>query len=426
MVQRPKGTYDLYGKEGKKFLYVDSLIKKLMEKYNYEFFRTPIFEASELFHRGIGEATDIVSKETYDFVDRSDRKLTLRPEGTAAIVRSLIENKIYTRPNLPIKAWYTGPMFRYERPQLGRNRELFQWGIEVFGSENPLIDVEVMSIPIKLFNLLGLNNVTLKINSLGDKETRVKYRDALLDYLKPFYNELSDDSKVRFEKNPLRILDSKDEKDREIIKNAPKLYDYLSADAKRDFELIKNELNRLNIPCEVDEKLVRGFDYYTGVVFEYVVNTEKLGNQNVIGGGGRYDNLVETLGGPSVPAVGLGIGLDRLLIALDLENIKLVEENDLDVYVIPVSENEVVFSFELTDILRGKGFTVDTDYMNRNLKNNFKQSERLGAKFIIIVGDEEIKNNLFVVKNNLTKEEYKVSKDDLIKFLYEKIEGSYE
>lgn len=426
MVQRPKGTYDLYGKEGKKFLYVDSLIKKLMEKYNYEFFRTPIFEASELFHRGIGEATDIVSKETYDFVDRSDRKLTLRPEGTAAIVRSLIENKIYARPNLPIKAWYTGPMFRYERPQLGRNRELFQWGIEVFGSENPLIDVEVMSIPIKLFNLLGLNNVTLKINSLGDKETRVKYRDALLDYLKPFYNELSDDSKVRFEKNPLRILDSKDEKDREIIKNAPKLYDYLSADAKRDFELIKNELNRLNIPCEVDEKLVRGFDYYTGVVFEYVVNTEKLGNQNVIGGGGRYDNLVETLGGPSVPAVGLGIGLDRLLIALDLENIKLVEENDLDVYVIPVSENEVVFSFELTDILRGKGFTVDTDYMNRNLKNNFKQSERLGAKFIIIVGDEEIKNNLFVVKNNLTKEEYKVSKDDLIKFLYEKIEGSYE
>lgn len=426
MIQRPKGTYDVYGKEGKTILYVDSLIKTIMNNYNYEYFRTPIFESSELFHRGIGEATDIVSKETYDFLDRSNRKLTLRPEGTASVVRSVIENKLYARPIMPIKAWYTGPMYRYERPQIGRNRELFQWGIEVFGSTNPLIDVEVMSIPIKLFKLLGLNNITLKINSLGDKETRLKYRDALLNYFKPYYNELSEDSKIRYEKNPLRILDSKDESDRKLIKDAPKLYDYLSEKAKNDFDTIIEQLEKINIPFEVDDRLVRGFDYYTGVVFEYVAATDKLGNQNVIGGGGRYDNLVETLGGPSLPAVGLGIGLDRLLIVLGIENIEPVKENELDVYIIPVSNNELNYAFEITQILRNNGFMVDTDYMNRNLKNNFKQSERLEAKYIIIIGEEEASSNILVVKNNETKEEYKVNKENLITFLDEKLEGCYE
>lgn len=421
MIQKPKGTYDVYGQEGKDILYIDSLIKIIMNQYNYEYFRTPIFEASELFHRGIGEATDIVSKETYDFLDRGKRKMTLRPEGTASIVRSVIENKLYARPTLPIKAWYTGSMYRYERPQIGRNRELFQWGMEVFGSTNPLLDVEVMSIPIVLFKLLGLNNIVLKINSLGDQATRLNYRDALLDYFKPFYEELSADSKIRYEKNPLRILDSKDKRDRELIKDAPKLYDYLSQTARNDFDKVQSQLTKMGINFEVDPTLVRGFDYYTGIVFEYVAKTDKLGNQNVIGGGGRYDNLVKSLGGPELPAVGLGIGLDRLLLVLNIENIKLNPENELDIYVIPVTKAEENYAVNITNLLRVNGFSSDMDYLNRSLKNNLKQSNRLGAKYIIIIGEEEVSNNILVVKNNETKEEYQIKEEELVDFFDKKL-----
>ena len=333
MIQKPKGTYDVYGTYGEKILYLEKLLNALMEKYHYEFVRTPIFEASSLFHRGVGETTDIVSKETYDFKDRGDRDMTLRPEGTAGVVRSFIENKMYTRASMPVKAWYYGPMFRYERPQAGRFREFYQFGVEVFGSTSPMLDAEVISIPVTLFRLLGLKGVKVKINSLGDKESRTAYREALLKHFKPYLNELCHDCQERYEKNPLRILDCKVDRELECMKNAPKLSDYLSEQSKQHFEALKQYLDALNIDYIVDEHLVRGLDYYTETVFEVEADIKDFGSNNVLCAGGRYNHLVENLDGPETPGVGFALGYERILNAMEAEGIELENENQVDVYI---------------------------------------------------------------------------------------------
>ena len=417
MIQKPKGTQDVYGNYGKNLLYIDQLLQTLMEKYNYEYFRTPIFESSELFHRGVGETTDIVSKETYDFQDRGNRNITLRPEGTAGIVRSFIENKMYSRADLPVKAWYFGSMYRYERPQSGRYREFNQFGIEVFGTNDPMMDAEVISIIVNFYKLLGLKGIKVNINSLGDKTSRDNYHQALIEYFKPHINDMCEDCQKRFEKNPLRILDCKVDHNLDIMKNAPKMTDYLTIESKEHFEKVKQYLDALNIDYVVNPNLVRGLDYYTKTVFEIEAYIKGFGNQNVLCGGGRYDNLVSNLGGPVTPGVGVAIGIERLIQALELEEINLADENSIDTYIIPFSDNEKEYSLNLIQEIRMNGFKADMDYLNRNLKSNFKQADRLNTKFIIIIGEEEINNNLLTIKNNQTKEEYKVKREEIIEFL---------
>lgn len=422
MIQKPKGTYDVYSKKGKQIIYIENLLQGLMEKYNYEYFRTPIFEASELFHRGVGVTTDIVTKETYDFKDRGDRLMTLRPEGTAGIVRSYVENKMYGNATQPVKAWYFGPMYRYERPQSGRFREFYQFGVEVFGTIDPATDAEVISIPVNLYKLLGLKGIKVNINSLGDKESRENYRNALIEYFKPYIDTLCDDCKERFLKNPLRILDCKVDAEKECIKNAPKTIDYLNETSKEHFDKVCKYLDSMNIEYIINPNVVRGLDYYTHTVFEVEANVEGFGSQNVLCGGGRYDSLVKTISDIDSPGVGFALGLERLLTALEFENINLVEDDHLDIYIIPLSENEKEISMSILNGLRLSGFSADIDYMNRNIKGNFKQADRLNAKFVIVIGEEEVKTNILTIKNNHTKEEYKVKLDDLIDFLDENLD----
>ena len=422
MIQKAKGTYDVYGTYGKKLLYVEELIEGLMEKYNYEYFRTPIFESSNLFHRGVGETTDIVTKETYDFKDRGERMMTLRPEGTAGIVRSFIENKMYGNSIMPVKAWYYGPMFRYERPQSGRFREFYQFGVEMFGSSDPMADAEVISVPVNLYKLLGLKGIKVNINSLGDKESREMYREALLNYFKPHLDELCEDCKERYSKNPLRILDCKADSNLDIMKNAPKTIDYLNEESKKHFELVKKYLDAMHIEYEVNPNLVRGLDYYTHTVFEVEADIEGFGSQNVLCGGGRYDNLVEVLDGPKTSGVGFAMGIERLMSALDSEKIELPIINNIDCYIIPISDNEKDYSVDLCNDLRLNGFIVDIDYNNRNIKSNFKNADRLNTKFVIIVGEEEKNSDTLTIKNNETKEEYKVNIKDIVDFLDENLQ----
>ena len=419
MIQKPKGTYDVYGDKSKKILYLENLMKNLMETYNYEYVRTPLFESSELFHRGVGETTDIVTKETYDFIDRGERHMTLRPEGTAGVVRSFIENKMYAEVTQPVKCWYYGPMYRYERPQSGRFREFYQFGCEVFGSSNPLNDAEIISIPVNFYRLLGLKGIKVNINSLGDKESREQYRNALIEYFRPHIDDLCEDCKCRFEKNPLRILDCKIDKDKEIMKNAPKTIDYLNEESKKHFEDVKKYLDVLQIEYKVNTNLVRGLDYYSHTVFEVEASVEGFGSQNVLCGGGRYDNLVENIGGPATKGVGFAMGIERLLTALEFENINLNENNNVDVYVIPVDESIKYDASSLVMSLRLNGFKVDMDYMNRNMKSNFKQADRINAKYIIIIGEDEVKTNTLTIKNNKTKEEHKINLEDVVEFLDE-------
>ena len=417
MIQKQKGTYDVYGNTGKKIVYLENLLKALMEKYNYEYVRTPLFEASDLFHRGVGETSDIVSKETYDFTDRGNRNITLRPEGPAGVVRSFIENKMYARTEQPIKTWYYGPMYRYERPQSGRYREFYQFGVEVFGTNDPMIDAEIISIPVNFYKLLGLKGIKVNINSLGDAESRKNYRDALIEYFKPHINTLCEDCKTRFLKNPLRILDCKVDKETEILKNAPSILDYLNEVSKKHFENVKKYLEALDIEYVVNPKIVRGLDYYTNTVFEVEANVEGFGSQNVLCAGGRYNNLVETIGGPSTAGIGFALGFERLLTALDYENINVIEDDGIDVYIIPMSENEKQKSLNVTNNLRMNGFKVDMDYLNRNIKSNFKQADRLNSKFVIIIGEEEIKTNVATIKNNHEKTEEKIEFDKLVEYL---------
>lgn len=415
MIQKPKGTYDMYGEMVQKYNYLKRIFSDLMNEYNIKYIDTPIFESSNLYHRGVGETTDIVTKETYDFKDRGDRDITLRPEGTAGIVRSLIENKLYT--TLPLKIWYEGPMFRYERPQSGRYRQFRQAGVEVFGDPTPLMDANVISIMVKFYERIGLRGIKVRINSIGNKESRENYREALLKHFKPHLDDLCEDCQNRFEKNPLRILDCKVDSDKEYMKNAPKIVDYLDEVSKKHFDDVLRYLDLMEIKYVIDDKLVRGLDYYTDTVFEVEAEIEGFGSQNVIGGGGRYNNLVENMDGPSVPAVGFAFGIERIINALDAEDVKIIDDNALDCYVIPVTENEVENAVMLVNNLRDNAFSVDMDYTNKKMNAKFKEADRYNAKFIVIIGEEEVKNNKLTIKDNLTKEEVKIERDNLIDYL---------
>lgn len=419
MITKPKGCHDIYGMNARRWKYIDSVIDALCEKYNYKYIRTPIFESSELFHRGVGESTDIVTKETYDFVDRGNRTMTLRPEGTAGIVRSYIENKMYGNMPQPVKLYYNGTMYRYERPQSGRDRELTQFGVEAIGSNDPMLDAEVISIPVNLFKILGLKDIKVNINSLGDKESREAYKQVLIKYLEPHIDSLCDDCKERYMKNPLRILDCKIDNASDVIKNAPKTIEYLNESSKKHFENVQKYLSFMDIDFEVVPTLVRGLDYYNHTVFEIEAKVEGFGTNNVLAAGGRYNGLVDVLGGPETPAVGFACGIGRILLALEKENVNVVEEDSLDAFVMYVSDTEKEYATTLVQELRMNGFKVDTEYTGRGLKGQFKQADRLNSKFLIILNDEDLKNDTVKIKNNSTKEEEIVEVDYLLYYLDE-------
>ena len=418
IIQRPKGCNDVYDDYGRNVLYIRSLVENIAKNYNFNYFRTPTFEKTEVFKRGVGDTTDIVQKETYDFVDRGNRCMTLRPEGTAAVVRSIIENKLYV--NGINNVWYFMPMFRYERPQSGRLREHFQFGFEFFGSLSPASDAEIISIAYTILKSLGLRGIKVNINSLGDTESRNNYREALKEYFRPHLDELCEDCKMRFERNPLRIIDCKVDSELDVIKNAPLMIDYLNESSKEYFNEVKNYLDILEIPYEVNPKIVRGLDYYSHTVFEITAEIKDFGSQNVLCGGGRYNNLVSSLGGPDYPSVGFGMGIERLMNALEKEGIDFGKK-ELDTYICYISNNEKNYAIKLLKYLRDNNIKSDMCFTDRNLKGQFKECDYNNTKYVIIIGEEEKNTDILTVKNNKTKEEYKINKNQIISFIKEKI-----
>lgn len=412
MLQKPKGTLDIYGEDGKIFDYISNYTSAFMSLYNYEFIKLPTFESTELFYRGVGDTTDIVNKETYDFLDKSNRKMTLRPEMTAGTARCLIEDKLYAEGVK--KFYYLGSCFRYERPQSGRLREFTQFGVECFNVSNPKVDAEVISLAYRYLSGLGLTNLVVKLNSLGNKESRKEYNKVIKEYLSKDYDNLCDTCKERLSKNPLRILDCKYDGEREYIKNAPKTLDYLNEESKSYFEEVKSSLESLGIPFIEDSTLVRGLDYYSHTVFEIISDIPELGKANTLCGGGRYDGLVELLGGPSTPGIGFAMGIERIIILLkELEC--YVPDRELDVFVMNLDNTN--YAFQIIDDLRLSEFSVETDYTGKNMKGMWKLVDKLNPKFVLIIGEDERVNDYITVKDNITKEETKVKTSDLIDYL---------
>ena len=357
-----------------------------------------------MISRSVGDTTDIVTKEMYDFYDKGDRHITLRPEGTAPVVRSYVENKLFA-PEIqkPVKLYYMGSMFRYERPHAGRLREFHQIGVECFGSNNPATDVETIAMAAQIFNEIGIRNVTLQLNSLGNAESRTTYRQALIDYLMPLKDNLSKDSQRRLEENPLRVLDSKEKEDKLAVENAPSILDYLDEESRTHFQAVRSLLEALEIPYTINTNMVRGLDYYNHTIFEFTADV--AGNELTICAGGRYDSLVAYFGGPETAGFGFGMGVERLLLVLEKQGVELPLEDSLDVYIAVLGEGANNTALEIVQALRRQGFTVERDYLNRKLKAQFKSADTFGAKVLITLGESEIESKQVTVKNNQTREE---------------------
>ncbi len=419
----PRGTVDILPAQSGKWQELEQLLRTICANYNVKEIRTPIFEHTELFNRAVGDTTDVVSKEMYTFEDRKGRSMTLRPEGTAGIARAYVENKLYGMPEKLQKVYYMGPMFRYERPQNGRQRQFHQFGVEMLGVESPYVDVECMLMAVTVVKALGLKNIQLHINTLGDQESRDAYREALQNHFQPVLNELCHDCQVRYEKNPLRILDCKVDKNHPMMKTAPKTIDYLTDNAKAHFEKVCALLDDLEIDYVVDPNLVRGLDYYSHTVFEIISDDPKLGAGSTVGGGGRYNGLVEELGGPQTPAVGFAFGMERLMIALGDDH---EDEEGLDVYIMPLGSEAKDLAMQIMTMLRANGFTCDMDQCDRGLKGQFKSADRFHAHFSMIIGDEEVQKEVVNMKCNHTKEQVEVPLENIVEFIENHYEGDHD
>lgn len=406
MITKPKGCYDVTGEVAKKYQRICEIVSAYAKIYNYKYIRTPLFESTELFKRGVGDTTDIVQKETYDFTDRGGRSFTLRPEGTAGVVRNFIEDKLYGNQSSVVKEFYIGTMYRYERPGLGRNREFTQFGVECLGSDDEMMDAEVISFSYNILKELGLD-VTVKINNLGSVEDRENYKKALVEYLTPHINDLCEDCQNRIKTNPLRILDCKVDDQSEILKNAPSILDYHSKESNDRFNKILTYLDYLDIDYEVDNTLVRGLDYYDYMVYEL-----KLNDSLALGGGGRYNHLVKNLGGPEVPAVGFACGIERIINEMNDESF-----NNIDVYVMCVNDEEKIKANIITQDLRLNNIICETNVMGKSLKSQFKEADNMNAKNLIILNSEDLSKGLVTVKDNVTKEEVKVPEDEIIDYI---------
>lgn len=406
MITKPKGCYDVTGDVARKYQRICEVVSAYAKIYNYKYIRTPLFESTELFKRGVGDTTDIVQKETYDFTDRGGRCFTLRPEGTAGVVRNFIEDKLYGNQSSVVKEFYIGTMYRYERPGLGRNREFTQFGVECLGSDDEMMDAEVISFSYNILKELGLD-VTVKINNLGSVEDRENYKKALVEYLTPHINDLCEDCQNRIKTNPLRILDCKVDDQSEILKNAPSILDYHSKESNDRFNKILTYLDYLDIDYEVDNTLVRGLDYYDYMVYEL-----KLNDSLALGGGGRYNHLVKNLGGPEVPAVGFACGIERIINEMNDESF-----NNIDVYVMCVNDEEKIKANIITQDLRLNNIICETNVMGKSLKSQFKEADNMNAKNLIILNSEDLSKGLVTVKDNVTKEEVKVPEDEIIDYI---------
>ncbi|WP_242258570.1 histidine--tRNA ligase [Streptococcus thoraltensis] len=411
-LQKPKGTQDLLPADSAKWQYVENFARETFKKYNYGEIRTPMFEHYEVISRSVGDTTDIVTKEMYDFYDKGDRHITLRPEGTAPVVRSYVENKLFA-PEIqkPVKMYYIGSMFRYERPQAGRLREFHQIGVEAFGSSNPATDVETIAMAYQLFTELGIKDVVLHLNSLGNTSSRQAYRQALIDYLTPMRDSLSKDSQRRLEENPLRVLDSKEKEDKLAVENAPSILDFLDDKSRAHFDEVRAMLEALNIPYVIDTNMVRGLDYYNHTIFEFITTIEK--SELTICAGGRYDGLVEYFGGPETPGFGFGLGLERLLMILDKQGIELPIESDMDLYIAVLGAEANSKALELVQTIRIQGFAAERDVLDRKIKAQFKSADAFKAKTIMTLGGSEVEAGQVTVKNNITRQEVTVTFEEI-------------
>ncbi|WP_042459074.1 histidine--tRNA ligase [Neobacillus dielmonensis] len=413
----PRGTQDILPGEVELWQLIEKKARDLCEKYQYQEIRTPIFEHTELFSRGVGDTTDIVQKEMYTFEDRGGRSLTLRPEGTASTVRAFVEKKMYGNANQPVKLYYMGPMFRYERPQSGRFRQFVQFGVEALGSHDPAIDAEVISLAMNLYKEMGLKKLKLIINSLGDKESRLAHRDALINHFKPRIGEFCKDCQSRLEKNPLRILDCKVDRDHELMKSAPSIIDYLNEESKAYFDKLQKYLTQLDIPFEVDPNLVRGLDYYNHTAFEIMSDAEGFGAITTLCGGGRYNGLAEEIGGPETPGIGFALSIERFIAALKAEGIELEVNPGIDCYLAALGEEAKDYTVGLLQKLRLAGISAERDYLARKIKAQFKAADRLNAKYVAVLGEEELNQNKINVKNMATGDQVEVDLDGFVEYI---------
>ena len=411
-INAPRGTADTLPADSWKWQSVEAIAREVAAIYHFAEIRTPVYEFSDLFHRGVGETTDIVSKETFTFTDRGGESITLRPEGTAGVVRAVIENNLIAQEGSRQKVFYIGPNFRYERPQKGRLRQHHQFGVEAFGIAEPEQDVECILLQLDFYSRCGLKDVALQINSLGDKESKQRYREALVKFLTPKASQLSEDSQRRLNENPLRILDSKDPRDQAAVVGAPPAGESLSEKSREHFQQIQDMLKDRSAPFAVNSNLVRGFDYYTGAVWE--VTTSGLGSQNAIGGGGRYDNLVERLGGRPTPGVGFGIGLERLLIAMESQQITLPDPRKRLVWLVAIGTAAKQAAWKLLADLRAAGIVADMDLGNRSAKAQFKIADREAAKFCIVLGDDELARGEVKLKDYSSGQESAISRTEIV------------
>lgn len=404
LIKAARGTKDIFGEDAVKYTYISKMAQEIFESYGYTFIKTPIFEETDLFKRGIGEGTDVVEKEMYTFKDRGDRSLTLRPENTASVVRSYLENAIYGKEDVT-KYYYNGSMFRYERPQAGRQREFNQIGVEVLGESSPILDAEVIAMSYSLLEKLGITDLEVHINSVGTNASRTKYREMLLNFLEPMKEELCEDCRMRMEKNPLRVLDCKVDKCKELTKDAPSIIDSLSDEERAHYETVKRYLDIFGVKYVEDSRLVRGLDYYSSTVYEIVTN--KLGAQGTVLGGGRYDNLLKQLGDKDIPAVGFAAGVERMMMLLED-----YPKNNPDVYVAWLGEATQEFGLKVAKVLRDNGIKTFVDFNSKGMKSHMKKADKLAVNYCIIIGEDEMNKDVVVLKdfNARTQEEMSLEK----------------
>ncbi len=414
-----KGTHDLYGDESYCYDYIENIFSLIAELYNYKKIETPCLEYTEVFSRGTGTSSDVVRKEMYTFLDKGDRSVTLRPEGTAGVMRSIVENKLYATNDLPLKTYYVGPVFRYERPQLGRYRQFYQAGIEAVGIDSSELDAEVVVFAMRVLGMLGFNGLKVKVNTLGDKESRLAYKEALKAYFAPRIESMCDDCKERLKLNPLRILDCKVASDQEIAKGAPKMRDYLSKSSEERFYHTLSILNEVGIEYEIDDNLVRGLDYYGEIVFEVHMLSPTGKDYGALLGGGHYDGLLSSFDGPSDidHGVGFALGMERIYSLMKEFDLLKDIKQELDIYLMPLGEKAMEYSFSLAEQLRSLGYSIDRPYKMGKLGSYFKKAERSRAKFALIFGDEELEKGIIQIKDLEKKEQKEVSLDNLDKEL---------
>ncbi len=405
LTKAPKGTKDMLPDEAYKWHYIEKAFADVCETYGFREMRTPVFEHTELFQRGVGDTTDIVQKEMYSFQDYGKRNITLKPEGTSPVVRAFVEHKLYAGPQ-PAKFYYNIPCFRYEKPQSGRLREFHQFGVETFGTDDMMADAEIISLASDFLTAMGITDIELRINSVGCPECRKKHREALKEFLKPKYDELCDTCRDRYDRNPMRILDCKSPVCQKLVQGAPLMLDYLCDDCRNAFEELKANLTAMGIAFTVDPNIVRGLDYYTKTAFEFV--TDSIGAQGTVCGGGRYDHLVEEIGGPATPGVGFGLGKERLLLTMEACGADIPEPDGADVFIAFMGEEAKEAGLGLMRELRQKGLKVQMDIMGRNIKNQFKYANRINAKKTVVIGQDELENDSFAIKDMETSEQVTV------------------